>query len=63
VVRSEDLIPFEVDNKTLCKWLNETHNGTEMKNSGDKMEDKSDDDWAFLEPSQTNKKKTQARRR
>ncbi|PNF17487.1 hypothetical protein B7P43_G17632 [Cryptotermes secundus] len=60
VVRSEDLIPFEVDTKTLCKWLNETHNGTEMKNNGDKMED-NDDDWAFLGPSQTNKKKTQAR--
>jgi hypothetical protein len=62
-IRSEDLIPYEVDTKTLCKWLNETHSGDEMKDNGDKVEDNIDDDWAFYESSQANKKKTQVRRR
>jgi hypothetical protein len=57
------LIPYEADNKTLSKWLDDTHNGSEIKNNGGEAEDNSDDDWAFFESSQTNKRKTQARRR
>jgi hypothetical protein len=52
---------YEADTKTLNKWLDETHNGNEMENNGDKMEDDSDDDWAFFKSSQTKKKKAQNR--
>jgi hypothetical protein len=61
VIRSEDLIPYEAGTKTLSKWLDETYNGNEIKNNGDKVEDNSDDDWAFFESSQTNRRKTKTR--
>jgi hypothetical protein len=54
VIKSEDLVPYGVDTKGLCEWLNETHNG-------DDVEDNGDDDWAFFGSLQTNTKKTHSR--
>jgi len=51
---SQDLIPYDVDTKGLSDWLSETH-------AADVVED--DHDWAFSEPAQTNKKKTEATHR
>jgi hypothetical protein len=56
VIKSEDLVPYDVDMKGLCEWLNETHNGDDMEENGD-------DDWAFFGSSQTNKKKVHSRHR
>jgi len=54
LITSQDLIPYNDDTKGLSQWLNETH-------AEDVVED--DHDWAFNEPVQTNKKKTEATHR
>jgi hypothetical protein len=52
LITSQDLIPYSVDTKSMSEWLSETH-------AEDAVED--DRDWAFVEPAQTSKKKTEAR--
>jgi hypothetical protein len=54
LITSQDLIPYNVDTKGLSEWLSETC-------AEDVVED--DHDWAFFEPAQTNKKKTEAKHR
>jgi len=54
LITSQDLISCNDDTKGLSEWLRETH-----------VEDVVEDghDWAFNEPVQTNRKKTEATHR
>ena len=54
LITSQELIPYNVDTKGLSEWLSET-------NAEAIVED--DHEWAFSEPVQTNKKKTETTHR
>lgn len=54
LITSQDLIPYDADTKSLSERLSETHAEYVVED---------DHDWAFVEPAQTDEKKTEARHR